>query len=78
MKNADLPAMPLPLGHETSEGDQGLTKREYAVIKVLAGIFSNPQCSPTSQEHFDNMADDAIRTVDTCFKKMKTKQAEGL
>ena len=42
MKNADLPAMPLPLGHETSEGDQGLTKFEHAVIEAMKGLASNP------------------------------------
>jgi hypothetical protein len=32
--NLDMPAMPLPLGSETSAGQDGLTKREQACIAL--------------------------------------------
>ena len=34
MKNADMPAMPLPLGTETEKWCQGLTKREMMAMNA--------------------------------------------
>ena len=42
MKNADMPAMPLPLGAETTEGCQGLTKREMMAMHMMAARISIP------------------------------------
>lgn len=42
MKNADMPAMPLPLGSETVVGQQGLTKREMFAMTAMQGLLSNP------------------------------------
>ena len=34
IKNADMPAMPLPMGSETSTGCKGLTKREMFCLHM--------------------------------------------
>ena len=41
MKNADMPAMPLPLGTETEKWCQGLTKREMMAMHIFSGMMSN-------------------------------------
>ena len=38
MKNADMPAMPLPLGAETTEGCHGLTKREMMAMHIFSSM----------------------------------------
>ena len=40
MKNADMPAMPLPLGTETEKWCQGLTKREMMAMHMFAGLLA--------------------------------------
>ena len=42
MINGKMPAMPLPLGAETTEGCQGLTKRELMAMHMMAGLNANP------------------------------------
>ena len=42
MKNADMPAMPLPLGTETEKWCQGLTKREMMAMHMMAARISIP------------------------------------
>lgn len=42
MKNADMPAMPLPLGAETTEGCQGLTKREMMAMHMMCAMIGAP------------------------------------
>ena len=41
MKNSDMPAMPLPLGTETTEGCQGLTKRELMAMHIASGFAAD-------------------------------------
>ena len=42
MINGKMPAMPLPLGTETAEGCQGLTKREMMAMHALQGLLAAP------------------------------------
>ena len=42
MKNADMPAMPLPLGTETEKWCQGLTKREMMAMHIIGGMAADP------------------------------------
>jgi hypothetical protein len=39
MESGKMPAMPLPLGGETTEWQQGLTKREMMAMHMMAGII---------------------------------------
>lgn len=50
LNNADMPAFPSPIctndpytGEEIGGCWAGLTKREYATIKLLQGILANPR-----------------------------------
>ena len=47
MKNADMPAMPLPLGSETVVGQQGLTKLEMFAMAAMQAQLSalNNECA---------------------------------
>lgn len=49
MKNADMPAMPLPLGTETIYRCQGLTKREMMAMHILSGFLSDYEFDVTRQ-----------------------------
>lgn len=49
MKNADMPAMPLPLGTETEKWCQGLTKREMMATHILSGFLSDYEFDVTRQ-----------------------------
>lgn len=49
MKNADMPAMPLPLGTETEKWCQGLTKREMMAKHILSGLLSDYEFDVTRQ-----------------------------
>lgn len=49
MKNADMPAMPLPLGTETEKWCQGLTKREIMAMHILSGLLSDYEFDVTRQ-----------------------------
>jgi len=49
MKNADMPAVPLPFGAETTDGCQGLTKREMMAMHILSGFLSDYEFDVTRQ-----------------------------
>ena len=40
MENGKMPAMPLPLGGETADGQQGLTKREMMAMHFHAALLT--------------------------------------
>ena len=40
IKNGDMPAMPLPLGNDTTAGCDGLTKREMMAMHMMAAMQS--------------------------------------
>ena len=50
MKNADMPAMPLPLGTETEKWCQGLTKREMMAMHIMQGMISCENFNPPREE----------------------------
>ena len=50
MKNADMPAMPLPLGTETEKWCQGLTKREMMAMHIMQGMISCENLNPPREE----------------------------
>ena len=61
MKNADMPAIPLPLGAETTEGCQGLTKREMMAMHMMAHLMPDQNFeSYASQAKIAVMAADAL------------------
>lgn len=61
MNNADMPAMPLPLGTETTEGCQGLTKREMMAMHMMAGIIVG--CDSPNTEWCASIAVDATEKL---------------
>lgn len=46
MINGKMPAMPLPLGTETAEGCQGLTKREIMAMHIATGFAADKEVRP--------------------------------
>ena len=64
MKNADMPAMPLPLGTETTEGCQGLTKREMMAMHIASGFAADKEVSPC------NIANMAIEVADALLAEL--------
>lgn len=47
-----------------------LSKREYFTALAMQGICSQPDCQPTKQIHFNNIAEDAIKIADTVLLKL--------
>jgi hypothetical protein len=76
MKNADKAAMPQlhtidgNWVKEPIEEYAGLTKREYFAAKAMQGIMANNRAKPTKQEHFDNIAEDAVRSADALIRAL--------
>ena len=67
MKNADLPAMPLPLGSETVVGQQGLTKREMFAMSAMQGL-----CAHSGDYHtFEDLISDAVNYADALLEKLE-------
>lgn len=71
IKNADLPAMPIPLFngdtfHEHGPAD-GLTKLEYAAIEMMKKLSSRDYA------RFDYMAEDAIGEAEALFRALEQR-----
>lgn len=64
MKNADMPAMPLPLGSETSSGQDGLSKREHFAAMAMQGILANQKYEAPRRDRLSGMAVDAVAAAD--------------
>ena len=64
MKNADMPAMPLPLGTETEKWCQGLTKREMMAMHIASGFAADKEVSPC------NIANLAIEVADALLAEL--------
>ena len=77
MNNADIPAMPLSLelNEKLEEGywyeGLGLTKREYFAGLVMQGMCSNEEYAPVHQDHFVNVAEDAVRQADALLAELE-------
>ena len=67
MKNADIPAMPLPLGTETEKWCQGLTKREMMAMHALQGLLAAPDLNTVEP---DAVAGTAIAYVDALLAEL--------
>ena len=67
MKNADMPAMPLPLGTETEKWCQGLTKREMMAMHALQGLLAAPDLNTVEP---DAVAGTAIAYVDALLAEL--------
>lgn len=68
MRNADMPAMPLPNADAGLGGpDLGLTKREYAAIKIMAGLAADPSLEST----VDETATIAVTWADALFDRLE-------
>ena len=52
---------------------EGLTIREYYAAKAMQGIMANTRAEPTKQEHFYNIADDAVRCADALIRALAIK-----
>ena len=66
MKNADAPAILLPLGDETAAGHDGLTKREMMAMHMMAAML-------TKSGHSLNegyVARDAVRAADALLAEL--------
>lgn len=68
MKNADMPAMPLPLGTETAEGCQGLTKREMMAMHIATGFAADKEVRPC------NIAKLATEVADLLLAELEKSQ----
>ena len=72
MKNSEQPAFAVSKEmcehSEITEYPFGLTKREYFAAMALSGIMANPSCTPTRQEHFDNIGVDAMNAADATLR----------
>lgn len=56
--------------HLKSDTDKELsTLRDHFAGLALAGIFANPVCSPETDTHFNNIAEDAYRIADAMLKQ---------
>lgn len=40
------------------------------IASALSGIMANPNTAPTTQEHFENIAEDAVRIAKETIKKI--------
>ena len=70
MRNADLPAMPLPLGTETEKWCQGLTKREIMAMHILSGLLSDYEFDVTRQM----AAEIAVQQADALLAELEKSQ----
>ena len=67
IKNSDVPAMPLPLGNDTTAGCDGLTKREMMAMHMMSGLFSKYGDSFNEEE----VARYAIRAADALLAELE-------
>lgn len=74
MKKGTEPAFPIL---EEYEGNYGPVKNTYFGISTrlkiasdaMDGILSNPGCAPTTDEHFANIVEDALRFADLLIEQ---------
>ena len=67
IKNSDVPAMPLPLGNDTTAGCDGLTKREMMAMHMMAGMLSRSGHSLNESD----VAKDATRAADALLAELE-------
>jgi hypothetical protein len=42
--------------------------RDYFAAKALEGIFANPNTYPSTEQHFNNIAEDAYKAANAMLK----------
>jgi hypothetical protein len=70
MKNGDMPAMPLPMGSETSQGCEGLTKREMMAMNIAAGNMA-ARSIKWSEVNVQFQAEIAIQMTDALLAELE-------
>jgi len=69
VNNKNLPAFAsVAISGNDGYQQDGLSKREYFAAMALSGIMANPNCTPSRQEHFDNIAIDAMNVADATLR----------
>jgi hypothetical protein len=65
--NEGGPAFPGQVDNGTAgiQSFPGMTLRDYFAAKAMQGFCANPAASPTTDEHFRNIAQDAFYLADT-------------
>jgi len=51
-------------GHYIHYADDGMSLRDYFAASAVKGFTANPMCNPETQQHFNNLAEDAYRLAD--------------
>jgi hypothetical protein len=46
----------------------GMALRDYFAAKALGGIFANPNTYPSTEQHFNNIAEDAYKAANAMLK----------
>lgn len=70
MKKGTEPAFPLAYNSVGNYGEIqyderfGMSTRLKIASDAMDGILSNPGCAPTTDEHFTNIVEDALRFAD--------------
>jgi hypothetical protein len=71
MRNSDAPAFPLTEEQidrcERGNGYEGLSKREFAIIKIMAGMAADPDITAGS----DLVSEIAINWADVLFERLE-------
>ncbi len=70
MINGIMPATPLPLGTETTEGCQDLTKREMMAMHIPSGPLSDYEFDVTRQK----AAEIAVQQADALLAELEKSQ----
>ena len=52
-------------GYDTTGG---MALRDYFAAKALEGIFANPNTYPSTEQHFNNIAEDAYKAANAMLK----------
>lgn len=82
MENQNKPsnhsAFPLPLGSETTEGNQGMTLRDYAQIKFMASIISNADTMREITKAWNNIPKDKRKEFEIAIADIAGSYADAM
>ena len=64
------PAFPFRQKYSSGfENHLGISKRFYAACAAMQGILANPNASPSNEEHFRNIIEDAFKSADELLRR---------
>lgn len=72
MNNGDKPIKSSKYSAGNNTYSDSLTKREYFAGLAMQGIMGNPHTSPTTAQHFKNIAEDAIKVAEELLKQLES------